>query len=130
MFLYLKDLNRWLNNSVLKERRVLAGLGRFYVTYLIYEYWRKGSHAFIGDESVRADGQDVLIDSKESARRIANFDEAEIKKLANLAVSAMSYVLKNSNPAIDGNRALLRQGVHRKHIEDRFLLLINASADL
>ena len=108
----------------------MAGLGRFYVTYLIYEYWRKGSHAFIGDESVRADGQDVLIDSKESARRIANFDEAEIKKLANLAVSAMSYVLKNSNPAIDGNRALLRQGVHRKHIEDRFLLLINASADL
>ena len=130
LFLYLKDLNRWLNNSVLKERRVLAGLGRFYVTYLIYEYWRKGSHAFIGDESVRADGQDVLIDSKESARRIANFDEAEIKKLANLAVSAMSYVLKNSNPAIDGNRALLRQGIHRKNIEDRFLLLINASADL
>ncbi len=130
LFLYLKDLNRWLNNPGLKERRVLAGLGRFYVTYLIYEFWRKGSSAFMGDESTRSDGQDELIDSKESARRIANFDETEIKKLANLAVSAMSYVLKNSDPAIDGNRALLRQGIHRKNIEDRFLLLINASGDL
>ncbi len=127
LYIYLKDVDNWVPATASKEYRTLAGLGRFYVMYLLYEYWRKTDGAFVGTASERAEGQEFLVDDEYSSDWIESFDPEEIGQIANLAVKALAYVLKTSNGAIDGNRALLRQSVHKVAIEDRFRTLLDAA---
>jgi actin-like ATPase involved in cell morphogenesis len=127
LYIYLKDVDNWIPATATKEYRTLAGLGRFYVMYLLYEYWRKTDRAFVGPASQRAEGQEFLVDDEYSSDWIKSFDPEEINQIANLAVKALAYVLKTSNGAIDGNRALLRQSVHKVAIEDRFRTLLDAA---
>jgi hypothetical protein len=94
--------------------------------YLLYEFWRKSDDAFIGTANERAEDQEFLVDGENSEEWINDFDPEETKQLANLAIKSLDWVLKTSNGTIDGNRALLRQGVHKKAIEDRFRTLLDA----
>jgi actin-like ATPase involved in cell morphogenesis len=126
LYIFLRDTSNWVSPAASKEYKTLAGLGRFYVMYLIYEFWRKGDDAFIGTASERAEDQELLVDGDNSEEWIEDFDPLEIKQLANLAIKSLDWVLKTSNGTIDGNRALLRQGAHKKAIEDRFRTLLDA----
>jgi hypothetical protein len=127
LYIYLRDVNRWVKSDASKDFYTLAGLGRFYVMYLIYEYWRKGDGAFVGIGGERSKDQQYLVDAESSSEWITDFDPDEINQLANLAVKALEWVLKNSEGAIDGNRALLRQGAHKTDIENRFRTLIDVN---
>jgi hypothetical protein len=127
LYIFLRDVDNWVSSTASKEYRTLAGLGRFYVMYLLYEYWRKTDGAFVGSVAQRAEGQEFLVDDGHSSDWIDTFDPEEIGQVANLAVKSLDWVLRNSNGAIDGNRALLRQGAHKVAIEDRFRTLLDAA---
>jgi hypothetical protein len=127
LYIYLRDIDNWVPATASKEFRTLAGLGRFYVMYLIYEYWRKTDGAFVGTVSQRAEDQELLVDDGYSQDWIEAFDPDEISQDAVLAVKSLDWVLRTSNGAIDGNRALLRQGAHKVAIEDRFRTLLDAA---
>jgi hypothetical protein len=127
LYIFLRDIDNWVSPAASKEYRTLAGLGRFYVMYLLYEFWRKGDDAFVGTEAERAEGQEFLVEGESCDDWIADFDAAEIAPLANMAIKALDWVYKNSDPAIDGYRALLRQGAHKAAIEDRFRTLLDAA---
>jgi actin-like ATPase involved in cell morphogenesis len=124
LYLYIKDTKNWCDVASSTDYKKVASLGRFYIIYLIYEYWRKGNKAFVGEG--RGQLQEHLLGAEQSTMFLNSFDTVGISKLANLAVKALIYTRENAVPQIDGNRALLRQGAHKEAIEDRFGLLVDA----
>jgi hypothetical protein len=114
LFAHIRDIGAWLVNDQLRQ---LAGLGRFYVLYLVYNHVRDGFNAGRAMKDVVSD--DSLIRADDSAAFIDAFDVSEVNRLANEAVLALQWVL-DQNPSIDGVRALLRQGAHRAAILARF----------
>ena len=123
LFVYIRDITRWNENEKLRQ---LAGLGRFYVLYLVYDYLRACANEDLDPEDRLYD--DALIDPMSSRKLIDDFDVDEINRIANLALDALKWVFDKDDD-IDGYRALLRQGTHKQQICDRFDQLVGLTAD-
>jgi actin-like ATPase involved in cell morphogenesis len=114
LYAYLRDVTNWNKDEKLRQ---LAGLGRFYVLFLVYDYLRAVANDVLDDEE-KIDGESLILPDA-SRELMEAFDPSEISRLANEAVGALKWVMDNT-PEIDGYRALLRQGIHKNSISERF----------
>jgi hypothetical protein len=116
LFRFISNKNNWLKVNPTSEENEMASLGRFYISYLVYESWRGG-----GRPRFPKDGgsSSELFDAELSEQKLVNLKD-EATKLANLANYSLVRTLSNNSGIIDDKRALLRVGSNKILIQSTF----------
>jgi hypothetical protein len=117
LFKYVSAKDNWLPSSFTNDEEKktfsnMAGLGRFYITFLIYQQWRQDC-----SEAYDPSSDEPILISPENSELILSEFRPRVGKLPVLAVNTLLAV---KNKKSTDARALLRQKNNRADIQEEF----------
>lgn len=116
LYLFVKNPKLWAKPEQLadKETRTLISLGRYYICYLIYSYWKAGNAVV---PNMWSDSS-LISEADSQVLRQTVFEHAA--KIARASLQALKSTSANNIEAIDGIRGMLRKVGYRPIIQSWF----------